>query len=209
MMSFTRLESKDVEETPVVEVRGAMTDPPLQLSTLAPLQADEPADEASTAETDVDGLGKEPEGELELDDGEEGTSLIREEEDIDEHGVVREYEVALKYVGFGLFHVILVAVNGLALSSDAVEVLSISFVLPIIRERDEFDLEDWQNAFLSSIIFVGMLFGGYLWGGLSDLTGRRHTILMSLSVNGLFGFVSAFAPNYWSFVLFRFISGVG
>ena len=55
---------------------------------------------------------------------EDRKSLIKEEEEdeIDENGVARDYEVALKHVGFGLFHVILLAVNGVALLSDAVEV---------------------------------------------------------------------------------------
>ena len=130
-------------------------------------------------------------------------------EDIDEDGVVKEYEVALKYIGFGLFHVLLIACNGIALSSDAVEVLSISFVLPIIRDKDEFDIADWQNAMLSSIIFLGMLFGGYFWGSLSDLSGRRSTLLFSFTVNGLFGFCSALAPNFYVFLFFRFVSGIG
>lgn len=200
-MSFRRLESRgDVEEIPLVGTGEDLVSHNASAST--------DKEEESIFNNGEVSVIKEGDSESEYADQE--TSLIHEEEEeIDEHGVVREYEIALKFIGFGLFHVILIAINGLALSSDAIEVLSISFVLPIIREEDEFDLADWQNAFLSSIIFLGMLFGGYLWGGLSDLTGRRHTILMSLTVNGVFGFLSAFAPNYWVFVLFRFISGVG
>ncbi len=207
-MSFRRLETQgDVEEVTLVEIAKEREDH----SSFASLQDNE------EGRRDGEGEEGEREGEAKPEDADRKTSLITEEDEIDEQkideqkidedGIVREYEVALEYVGFGLFHFILLAVNGLALSSDAVEILSISFVLPIIRE--EFDLHDWQNAFLSSVIFIGMLFGGYVWGGLSDLTGRRHTVLMSLAVNGVFGLTSAFAPNYWLFVLFRFISGVG
>ena len=53
---------------------------------------------------------------------EDAKSLIAAEEEIDENGVARDYEVALKHIGFGLFHVLLIAVNGVALLSDAVEV---------------------------------------------------------------------------------------
>ena len=53
---------------------------------------------------------------------EDSKSLISEEEEIDEDGVARDYEVALKHIGFGLFHVILILINGVALLSDAVEV---------------------------------------------------------------------------------------
>lgn len=53
---------------------------------------------------------------------EDSKSLITKEEEIDENGVARDYEVALKHIGFGLFHFILVFVNGIALLSDAMEV---------------------------------------------------------------------------------------
>ena len=137
----------------------------------------------------------------------EDESLVRNE--IDENGLTQDYEVALKYTGFGFFHILLLVVNGIALSSDAIEVLSIAYILPIIREKDEFDTADWQTALLSSIIFLGMLFGSYFWGSLSDLSGRRCTLLISLTVNGVFGLCSAFAPNYSVFLVFRFLSGFG
>lgn len=129
--------------------------------------------------------------------------------DIDKDGVVREYEVALKYLGFGLFHVFLILVNGIALSSDAVEVLSISFVLPVLNRPEELGISDTEGAVLSSVIFLGMLFGSYFWGSLADIAGRRTTLLFSLALSGIFGFVSAFAPTFWLFALLRFCSGFG
>ena len=69
-------------------------------------------------------------GEADMEDGEmesegereDSESLIREEPEIDGAGEARDYEVALKYTGFGLFHALLMFVNGIALLSDAVEV---------------------------------------------------------------------------------------
>ena len=129
--------------------------------------------------------------------------------EIDKDGVVREYEVALKHLGFGLFHCFLLFVNGIALSSDAVEVLSISFVLPVLYKPEEFGISDGESAVLSSIIFLGMLFGSYFWGSLADIAGRRTTLLFSLALSGLFGLASAFAPTFWVFILLRFCSGFG
>ena len=129
--------------------------------------------------------------------------------DIDKDGVVREYEVALKYLGFGLFHCCLLLVNGIALSSDAVEVLSISFVLPVLYKQEEFGISDAESAVLSSIIFLGMLFGSYFWGSLADIAGRRTTLLFSLALSGVFGLASSFAPTFWVFIVLRFCSGFG
>ena len=44
-----------------------------------------------------------------------------------------------------------------------------------------------------------MLLGDYGWGTLSDIIGRRSTMIMSLAINGVAGFLSALAPNYRGF----------
>ncbi len=140
--------------------------------------------------------------------GDEKKSLI-ETDEISQDGEVTEYEVALKHLGFGFFHVILMVINGLALSADAVEVLSISFVFPVLADRDSWHVTNEQEAILGSIIFVGMLFGSFTWGSLADMIGRRTTIMTSLMVSVVFGFGSAFVPWFWMFVAFRFFSGFG
>lgn len=177
-----------------------------------------PSDSASPSEPEPehpDGAGDEDDEYLEDedflesgDDLEKDASLIPVSE-ISDEGEVLEYEVALKYLGFGLFHIVLLVINGIALSSDAVEVLSISFVFPILKDRSDWQVGDEREALLASIIFVGMLFGSFVWGGLADMVGRRTTIVASLLVSVLFGFTSAFVPWFWMFVLFRFFSGFG
>ena len=130
-------------------------------------------------------------------------------DEISKDGVVTEYEVALKHLGFGFFHVLLMVINGFAFSADAVEVLSISFIFPVLADRDQWHVTNEQEAILGSIIFVGMLFGSFIWGSLADMVGRRTTIIVSLFFSVVFGFSSAFIPWYWVFVLFRFFSGFG
>ena len=129
--------------------------------------------------------------------------------EIDEDGIVTEYEVALKHLGFGPFHVFLMIVNGIAYCADAVEILSLAFVLPLLNKPDEFGMSNTEGAILSSVIFIGMLFGSYIWGSVADITGRRITMLLSLTCSGVFGLASAFVPSYWLFTLMRFFSGFG
>ena len=139
---------------------------------------------------------------------EDKKSLIPTSE-IDEDGVVREYEVALKHLGFGLFHIILLVVNGVALLSDAIEILAISFIFPVLIRNNDWGVGSKEQAILGSIIFVGMLFGSYVWGGLADVIGRRPTMILSLAISVLFGLLSAFSPWFWLFVFFRLFSGFG
>lgn len=159
---------------------------------------------------EVEEGGRQSEGE-EFSDQEVGDqkSLIHCEDGVDGDGVVKEYEVALKHLGFGYFHIMLLFINGVALLSDAVEVLSISFVLPVLNHPDEYGVGDFEGALLGSVIFVGMLFGSYIWGSLADISGRRTTLVVSLCVSGVFGLVSAFSPWFWLFTCLRFFSGFG
>ena len=55
--------------------------------------------------------------------------------------------------GSGLFHVLLLALCGWAVSSDAIQVLSISFILP--AAACELDLDDADDGLLTSVVFAG------------------------------------------------------
>ena len=54
-----------------------------------------------------------------------------------------------------------------------------------------------------------MMVGGYLWGTLADIFGRRAVLLWSLAMNALGGLASSFAHVFWLFLLLRVISGIG
>lgn len=123
----------------------------------------------------------------------------------DERGT--EYEEALARTGRGKFQYLLLAMCGWALSSDAIEVLSISFIL--VPAQNDLHLSGTDKGLLTAIIFLGMMVGGYLWGSLADIYGRRQVLLMSLTVNGLGGLGSSFSPDVATFIILRFISGIG
>lgn len=134
-------------------------------------------------------------------------------------------------LGIGKFHVFLVILCGWANASDAVEVLCVSLVLPSVQ--CDLNLTSEQLGVLTAVIFFGMvkflyilmifsrliktslffcsgmMLGGYFWGSIGDVSGRRMVLICSLFVNGLFGLLSSFAETYWTFILCRFFSGVG
>uniref|UniRef100_X1ZMR5 Major facilitator superfamily (MFS) profile domain-containing protein n=1 Tax=Capitella teleta TaxID=283909 RepID=X1ZMR5_CAPTE len=117
------------------------------------------------------------------------------------------YEEAINATGYGKFHYLLLALCGWALSSDAIEILCISFVLP--SATCELNLSDSDKGLLNSCMFLGMMFGGYLWGTLADFRGRRAVLLWSLALNAVGGLSSSFAQEFWLFALLRFVSGIG
>jgi MFS family permease len=59
------------------------------------------------------------------------------------------------------------------------------------------------------MIFVGMMFGGYIWGSISDRIGRRNCLIYALALNGMAGICSSFVPNFIWLLIFRFLAGLG
>ncbi|GAB1605772.1 vesicle glycoprotein 2C-like isoform X2 [Argonauta hians] len=117
------------------------------------------------------------------------------------------YEDALEMTGYGKFHYMLLFICGWAVSSDAVEIISLSYVLPSVT--CDFSISEYYVAILNTSMFVGMLIGGYFWGILADEIGRRKALLCSLTINGVAGLVSSFAQEYWLFTSMRLVSGIG
>lgn len=120
---------------------------------------------------------------------------------------VKKLSVALDSIGYGFFHFILLIVAGWALASDSVEILCISFISP--AAQDDLSLTRKKEGWLDASIFIGMMIGGYLWGGWADAVGRRTCLMNSLLLNGGSGFISAFMPSYGWFLLLRISSGIG
>ena len=54
-----------------------------------------------------------------------------------------------------------------------------------------------------------MMLGGFIWGNLGDIFGRRNVLMVSLLVNALGGIFSSFAQHFPWFLTLRFISGLG
>eukprot|EP00095_Tigriopus_kingsejongensis_P000777 maker-scaffold67_size430214-snap-gene-1.18 protein:Tk00777 transcript:maker-scaffold67_size430214-snap-gene-1.18-mRNA-1 annotation:"hypothetical protein DAPPUDRAFT_304078" len=118
-----------------------------------------------------------------------------------------DYEEAIAAAGYGRFHYWFLFVCGWANASDAVEVLCISFLLP--AAQCDLQLTSSDKGWLSAILFVGMLIGGYIWGSLGDSFGRKKILIVAMFVNALCGFISSLAQTKAVFFTFRFLSGVG
>ena len=54
-----------------------------------------------------------------------------------------------------------------------------------------------------------LLVGSYIFGALSDLIGRRRAATIALLVNSIGLLATAFMPEYISFTIARFITGIG
>ncbi|XP_064597206.1 organic cation transporter protein-like isoform X2 [Liolophura sinensis] len=67
--------------------------------------------------------------------------------------------------------------------------------------------DEWKISTATSIYMAGFLVGVVAFGYLSDRFGRHRTLLSSLLLLIVSGVAAAFAPEYISFVLLRFVVG--
>ncbi|KAK1944776.1 Synaptic vesicle glycoprotein 2A [Phytophthora citrophthora] len=94
-------------------------------------------------------------------------------------------------------------------AADAIEILSIGYILAVYEDKEGVVLTRTQQSLLAAAIFAGMFTGGLLFGSLSDRIGRRRSLLYSLLLNGVFGLLSATSPNVYALITSRTCAGVG
>uniref|UniRef100_A0A8C1S9X4 Synaptic vesicle glycoprotein 2Bb n=1 Tax=Cyprinus carpio TaxID=7962 RepID=A0A8C1S9X4_CYPCA len=121
--------------------------------------------------------------------------------------LAEQYEDIMEDCGHGKFQWTLFVVLGLALMADSVECFVVALVLPS-AEKD-MCLSHAEKGMLGLIVFLGMMFGAFIWGGLADKVGRRKCLIIVLAMNCISAFFSSFAQGYGFFLFFRLFSGIG
>lgn len=117
-----------------------------------------------------------------------------------------DFEQAIELTGYGKFHYMLLAICGLVSTSEEMDVISMSFILP--SAQCDLDLNTQTKGWLNSIIFIGMMVGAYAWGSIADSLGRKKVLIVISFMNALCIVASSFAQSYMLFMIFRFLNGV-
>jgi len=78
---------------------------------------------------------------------------------------------ALTLIGFGKFQALVLTYAGMGWLTEAMEVMLLSFLGPVVRE--EWNVSPQDESLLSSVVFAGMLIGACAWGFISDRYGRK------------------------------------
>lgn len=119
--------------------------------------------------------------------------------------IVANFERAIELCDYGKFHYILLAICGLVSTSEEMDVISMSFILP--SAQCDLDLNTETKGWLNSIIFIGMMVGAYFWGSIADSFGRKKILIVISFMNAFCIVASSFSQSYTYFMLFRFLNG--
>lgn len=110
---------------------------------------------------------------------------------------------------FGRFHWLVIAALGITWILDGLEVTLVGALAPAIEGPNGLNLTATQVGLTGSAYILGAVLGALVFGRLTDRYGRRRLFMITVGVYLLATIASGFAWNFWSFLLFRFLTGAG
>ncbi|XP_048404492.1 putative transporter SVOPL isoform X1 [Stegostoma tigrinum] len=116
-------------------------------------------------------------------------------------------EEAVENIGFGRFHVLLVSIMGSTSVAEAMEIMLLAVISPVIR--CEWRLEEWQVAMVTTMVFLGFMSCSWVWGYLADRYGRWKILLLVTVWSSYYSGLTSFAHTYGWFVFLRSMVGCG
>jgi len=114
---------------------------------------------------------------------------------------------ALERLPVTRWHWRLVVFVGLGSFFDLYEVFLGGVLAPVLAT--EFKLGTIGKALVISAGFAGMFVGANVLSIVADRLGRRRVFILNLFVYSLFSLAAAFSPNVETFLVLRFLAGIG
>ena len=101
----------------------------------------------------------------------------------------------------------IVFISGMGFFTDAYDLFVIGVALKLMTP--EWHLTPLQIAVIGATALVSAALGSAIFGRIADVFGRRYIYGFEVLVLGIGAIASAFAPNIWWLIAFRFILGLG
>jgi len=107
------------------------------------------------------------------------------------------------------FHWLVVVALGVTWILDGLEVTLVGSLSPAIAGPDALALSAQQIGLSGSAYILGAVLGALVFGRLTDTLGRRRLFSITVGVYLLATIATGFSWDFWSFFLFRFLTGAG
>ena len=107
------------------------------------------------------------------------------------------------------FHVLIVFALGITWILDGLEVTIVGSIGPVLQNTATLGLSAQQVGEAASSYVVGAVCGALVFGWLTDRYGRRFVFYVTLIVYLAGVMLTALSWNFWSFAVFRAVTGLG
>ncbi len=107
------------------------------------------------------------------------------------------------------FHWLVVTALGITWILDGLEVTLVGSLASAITESPSLQINSAEFGFTASAYLAGAVVGALGFGWLTDRLGRKKLFSVTVLLYLVATIASGFAWNFWSFALFRFLTGAG
>jgi MFS family permease len=101
----------------------------------------------------------------------------------------------------------IVLISGMGFFTDAYDLFIIGVVLKLLKS--EWHISSYETAIVGATALVSAAIGSFAFGRVADVFGRKYIYGFEVLVLAAGAIASAFSPNIWWLVAFRFVLGLG
>src|SRR5829696_2508192 len=110
---------------------------------------------------------------------------------------------------WGRFHTLVVVALGITWILDGLEVTLAGALSGALKQSPTLHFSNTDIGIASSAYLAGAVLGALFFGWLTDRLGRKKLFFITLVVYLVATAATALSWNFWSFALFRFLTGAG
>jgi MFS family permease len=107
------------------------------------------------------------------------------------------------------FHTLMVAALGITWILDGLEVTLVGSLSGVLSQPSTLALTPSQIGMTASAYVAGAVIGALIFGDLADRFGRKKLFTVTVGLYLIATVATGFSWNFWSFVLFRALTGAG
>src|SRR6188474_3868931 len=123
--------------------------------------------------------------------------------------IATDIPARLDRLRWGRFHTLVVVALGITWILDGLEVTLAGSVAGALKASPVLQLSNADVGFAASAYLAGAVLGALFFGWLTDRLGRKKLFFITLVVYLVATAATALSWNFWSFALFRFLTGAG